>query len=503
MRSNFGIVVAAAACVFRSAATAQRLADSLFDYTFRRAECLSGYARDSHTGAAVFGDLNIDTSAVICKGLGVEAKRGASVSHGIISSLDSSRFVEEINLGDDGWTFEMWVTFANFSDCPSCERRHMAHIGTNDTFEGDSCLPNANFFFLQQNSDMYMAMEGRKVDASCYSIPAASAIDWGVPVHVVFTSTTWVFGRSSTSDDSFLTTRWFFNGVLVRVDDGQRSMVKEWQDGFYLQMLNDAGIDGTIAAKYASPRGTTFLVAMYNWPLNDSQVMQNFNAGLEDSPPVAEDITVTINEDGEIGDHYDTPDFYLQNPTVPVLSLPIIYLQVTDVDQQEGFPGVSAEQDQVFPDVFINSLPRGALFDIDGQVITKVPHYVTFNGGYAVRYRPEKDEFSGASDIYAAFTYAAADGVTGEISIVAGVVDIIVLPKNDPPMSNNVTATVSMGETNIYLNGTDVDSPYGDAIQGSLIARLPTHGVLYQVNYSSTCYSSSSSIFALRAVVST
>lgn len=480
MRSNYGIVVAAAASIFPLAVTAQRLADSLFDYTFRRAECLSGYARDSDTGAAVFGDLKIDTSAVTCKGLGVEAKPGASASHGIISSLDSSRFVEEINVGDDGWTFEIWVAFANFSDCPSCERRHMAHIGTNDTFEGDACLPNANFFFLQQNSDMYVAMEGEKEDRSCYSIPAASAIDWGVPVHIVFTSTTWVFG-SSTSDDSFLTTRWFFNGLLVRVDD-QRSMVKQWQDGFYLQMLNDVGIDGTIAAKYASPGGTTFLVAMYNWPLTDSQVMQNFNAGLEDSPPVAEDITVTINEDGEIGDHYDTPGFYVRNPTVPVLSLPIIYLQVTDVDQQEGFPGFSAEQEQVFPDVFINSLPHGALFDIDGQMITKVPHYVTFSGSYAVRYRPEKDEYSGPSDIYASFTYAAADSVTGEISVAHGVVDIIVLPKNDPPVSNNLTVMVSTGETNIFLNGTDVDSPNGDAIQGALIARLPTHGVLYQVS---------------------
>ena len=199
MHSKFSIAAAAAAAaaaasVSPSAVTAQRLADSLFDYTFRRAECLSGYARDSDTGAAVFGDLIINASAVTCKGLGVEAKPGAGVSHGIVSSLDSSRFVEEISSGDDGWTFEMWVTFANFSDCPSCERRHMAHIGTNGTFEGDACSPNADFFFLQQNSDNYVAIEGEKVDASCYSIPAASAFDWGVPVHVVFTSTTWVFG---------------------------------------------------------------------------------------------------------------------------------------------------------------------------------------------------------------------------------------------------------------------------------------------------------------------
>ena len=486
MHSKFSIAAAAAAAaaaasVSPSAVTAQRLADSLFDYTFRRAECLSGYARDSDTGAAVFGDLIINASAVTCKGLGVEAKPGAGVSHGIVSSLDSSRFVEEISSGDDGWTFEMWVTFANFSDCPSCERRHMAHIGTNGTFEGDACSPNADFFFLQQNSDNYVAIEGEKVDASCYSIPAASAFDWGVPVHVVFTSTTWVFGRSSTADDMFLTTRWFFNGVLVRVND-QRNMVKQWQHGFYLQMMNDAGMDGTMAAQYASPGGTIFLVAMYNWPLNDSQVMQNFNAGLEESPPVAEDVTVTINEDGEIGDHYDTPEFYLQNPTVPVLSLPVIHLQVTDVDQQEGFPGFSAEQQQVRPAVFIDSLPRGTLFDVDGQMITKVPHYVTFNDSYAVRYRPEKDESSGPSDIYTSFTYAAADGVTGEISVVHGVVDIYVLPKNDPPVSRNATATVPTGESRIFLNGTDVDSPDGDTVQGALIARLPAYGVLYQVN---------------------
>lgn len=477
MRIDIGIVVAA---VVAAAGSSQRLAGSLFEYTFRKTECLSGYAKDSDTGAAVFGDLNIDTSAVTCKGLGVEAKPGASVSRPIISSLDSSRFVEGIGSGRDGWSFETWVKFANFSDCPSCQRRHIAHIGANDTFVGDACLTNANLFFLQQNSEKSVAMEGENVDDSCFNIPAESVIDWGVPVHIVFTSTTCVFGRSSTTDDSFLTTRWFFNGLLVRVDY-QKNVAQQWQDGFYLQMLNDARIDGTMTASYASPGGTAFLVAMYNWPLNDSEVMQNFNAGLENSAPVAEDIKVTINEDGEIGGYYDTPGFHQQNHTVSVFSLPIIYLQVTDVDQQEGFPGFDTEEERLLPDVFINSLPRGTLFDVDAQMITKVPHYVTYNDGYPVRYRPEKDESSGPSDIYSSFTYAASDGVTGEISVVDGVVDIHVLPKNDPPMSNNVTAVVSAGETYIFLDGTDVDSPSGDVIQGALVSRLPTRGVLYQV----------------------
>ncbi|CAN0110240.1 unnamed protein product, partial [Ectocarpus sp. 6 AP-2014] len=71
--------------------------------------------------------------------------------------------------------------------------------------------------------------------------------------------------------------------------------------------------------------------------------------------------------------------------------------------------------------------------------------------------------------------------VTGETSVVPGVVEIHVLPKNDPPVPGNVSARIQTGETLLFLSGTDVDSTGGDAIVGFLIVDLPTHGVLYQV----------------------
>lgn len=477
---------AASTSLSEASGTSERVANSSFEYIFRRAECLQGYARDSNN-ANLFGDLRINASSVTCKGLGVEAKPNILVNERVVSALNSSRFVEEIGSGDD-WTFEIWATFQNFSECPTCHSRHVASIGsTNKDLTGEECSTTANLLLMQTNIGQSVAMEESTnlVEKNCNTREARSGIDWGVPVHAVFTSITSGLRTSSTADDVIRTTCWHLNGLLVGCEVAP-NQASQWHGGFYLQILNDAVTvrSPTSTSAYAASEGSIFLVAMYNRPLSDSEVTQNFHAGLENSAPVAEDIVIAINEDGEIGDHYDTPSLYLQDPMVPALNLSVILLRATDIDQQEGFPGFDTGVELVPPNVYIASLPsKGTLHDIDGQAIQNVPHTVVFDDGYPVRYRPDKDESSGLESVYTSFTYIAVDGITGETSVIPGIVDIHVLPKNDPPLPSNTSTAVQTGETLLFLGGTDVDGPDNDNIVGFLIVKQPTHGVLHQVSF--------------------
>lgn len=441
MHLIIGVLLAGGIWRGEASGTSGRVTDYTFEFVFRRAECLRGYARDSNE-AALFGDLLINSSSVTCKGLGVEVKPNSQVGERVVSALNSSRFVKEIDTGGD-WTFEMWATFQNFSDCPLCHNRHMVSIGTrNEDLVQEECSTTSNMLLLQTNFGQSLAMKDSTIlaDKTCNTMDAQSVLDLGFPAHVVFTSATSGFRTSSTSDDSIRTTCWYVNGMKIDCDVTPNKSSK-WHDGFYLQMLNDAVAVRSPNSIYTTSAGSIFLVAMYNRPLSGGEIMRNNIAGLENSPPIAEDIVITINEDGELGDHYEDPALYLQDPMVPALNLSGIRLQATDIDQQEGFPGFDAEEKLLLPEVYIASLPqRGTLYDFDGQRIEEVPHFVVTRGGeYSVRYRPAKDESSGPKNVYTSFTYTAVDAISGETSVVPGIVDIHVLPKNDPPIPSNIS----------------------------------------------------------------
>lgn len=478
------IVLAVLTNLLLPRADTSRVLDSLVEYEFRRVDCLSGYAPDSSNGTALFGDLNINTSSVTCKGLGVEAKSGTLRDQHIISSLNGSLFVDEIQ-SSTGFTFEAWATFENFSHCEQCQRRQMVSIRSTESIGDDLivevCEDTSDLLFYQTNGDHSVGMVLRQ-DDSCFSTQANSTVEWGSPAHIVFTVTE--YGTA----ENLMVTRWYLNGLLLNVIDEvieSSGFSSAWLDEIYLQVLNDAVSVSRSPDTYAQPSGSIFLLAMYDRPLNSSEVAQNYEAGLQNSPPVAEDISAAINEDGEVGDHYDTPEYYLQDPMVPALNLSVISLVVVDLDAEEGFPGFDSEAEFVPSMVAIESLPsRGALFDISGQAIDHVPYNISYDDGYHVRYRPVKDEFSGSSIAYTSFMYSAVDAITGEVCIIPGIVTIYVLAKNDPPVPTNMSEIVTTGQGNtIFLAGTDVDTSDGDTIEGARIVDPPLYGLLYQVSH--------------------
>ena len=156
-----------------------------------------------------------------------------------------------------------------------------------------------------------------------------------------------------------------------------------------LQLLSNAAA----TTDFASPAGRILLFAMYNRTLKESEVLQNFAAGLANTPPVADDITVIMNEDGATQDEYENPAVYMNDPMIPAVDKPIIVLSVTDMDQQFGFPGFDPSTKPALPRVFIDSLScRGTLFDFNGTDMVHAPHPVPCDGcdgDYSVRYRPE------------------------------------------------------------------------------------------------------------------
>lgn len=449
-----------------SAFVTSRVRSPAVEFVFNRAECLAGYAGDTND-LGLFGRLSIDTSKVKCQGLGVTIE-GSSDGPGVISTTNASRFAQEMDKGQ-GWTLETWVILSNFSDCSSCTPRDMASIKTT-TEKGNKCSKASRLRLLQRHPEMSLTMEQGQGDDSCHDSSTASAVDLGRPVHVVFTSER---SDMNTAFNTYMATRWYVDGIGVGAVDHVEHSSWGTHEGAYLQMLSNTGAS-TFDEDYGSSGGSILLFAMYNRTLDESEVFQNFQAGLGNTTPVAEDITVVINEDGATDDEY---------PVVASEDLPMIVLSVTDMDQEVGFPGFDEAREPVPPYVYIDSLPnRGTLYDLNGTAISAVPHQIVYHTNYSVRYRPDKDGFSGLDRRFTWFNYSAVDGVTGHLSAVSGRVDIYVLPRNDPPLPVDMSITVLAGEANtILLDGVDVDSSDGDFIAGAVVQDLPTHGVLYQV----------------------
>ncbi|CAM9198025.1 unnamed protein product, partial [Discosporangium mesarthrocarpum] len=230
---------------------------------------------------------------------------------------------------------------------------------------------------------------------------------------------------------------------------------------------------------------------MYDRPLNLSEVRQNYDSALANSPPVAKDIAVYVNEDGEVGSPSDayTQFYEYDDQAVYAFNMTVICLDVVDADDDENYPTFNPATSSQ-PTVFVSGLPlKGTLADLNGTDIDSVPHTVLYNEhynelvgcGFNVLYRPLEDEYS-EDVVYTSFTYSANDSQTMRTSVVPGVVDIHVIPTNDPPIPENITTEVSSGLNNIiFLNGTDIDSPTGDRITGAAIREEPTQGILYEV----------------------
>ena len=207
-------------------------------------------------------------------------------------------------------------------------------------------------------------------------------------------------------------------------------------------------------------QGEIYKLTLYNDLLTNSQINENYNKKLTNSLPVAWNITVRVQENGEVGSHYSTPAFYLE--PVPTSELCEITLPLFDLDNDQKSPHYSIETPCSL--AVIVSLPtNGILYDANSAVeITQIGYTVSCLSNYRVKYRPSFNKYSGtASTVFDSFTISALDGVTQMASTETGTINIVVDKVYLPPRpKNNLTIVMVYADvpTQIVLQSIDPTS---------------------------------------------
>jgi hypothetical protein len=254
-------------------------------------------------------------------------------------------------------------------------------------------------------------------------------------------------------------------------------------------------------------------VAIYNRSLTASEVAQNYEAKLPDSPPVPISHRATVNEDGMSAAVRKDSSIY--EGGVAVENLDYISLSASDQDEVEGYPNYNATDSVYRPMmVWVATLPtQAALYDytngtsLDSAPVQIPPVYEDLATGmvytqaeaialgsslsaslarsYRMRVRPAKDATSptdGSGNLKPMdnFTFYAVDGVTGVQSTDVATCHLVVSPMNDPPITQNFRVFVAAGVTTIIpFNSSDVDNTL--PFKNAYITKYPTNGVLMPV----------------------
>src|SRR6056297_329866 len=247
--------------------------------------------------------------------------------------------------------------------------------------------------------------------------------------------------------------------------------------------------------------GRLFEWALYNRVLSPEEVAQNYAARVPNSPPIVQDASHVVQENGEVGSHYDTPEFYLS--PVPVDELVSLTLVVLDGDHDPSSPSYNASASPItFPGLCLATLPaNGTLYFMNGTAIhgslpialaVESPrgNGASLNGTFTtqLRFRPGWKEVSWPH-IYTTFEVFAVDGVTGlasntaTISVYVKAVHQIPIAGNGSNHTNN-TSNVSLVAMASRLTAVALEGiAYGGfRIVSARVASLPTHGYLYRVN---------------------
>ena len=254
-------------------------------------------------------------------------------------------------------------------------------------------------------------------------------------------------------------------------------------------------------------------MAIYNRSLTASEVAQNYEAKLPDSPPVPISHRATVNEDGMSAAVRKDSSIY--EGGVAVENLDYISLSASDQDEVEGYPNYNATDSVYRPMmVWVATLPtQAALYDytngtsLDSAPVQIPPVYEDLATGmvytqaeaialgsslsaslarsYRMRVRPAKDATSptdGSGNLKPMdnFTFYAVDGVTGVQSTDVATCHLVVSPMNDPPITQNFRVFVAAGVTTIIpFNSSDVDNTL--PFKNAYITKYPTNGVLMPV----------------------
>lgn len=456
-------------------------------YDFPRAECLGGLVRDIAGEQAFFGNLILNTSSSSCpNGVGIEGSLGSPGWPGAFSVGNNSALLEALQGPETfpGFSVELWLNIGDIA-CVGDDGSHSCVAPIFTIGSSSSALDSTQLCTLNTDMEIIYLVNNRRFEArfkgdyDCegygtrsYALPIAKR---GYPFHFVFTiEVIELLGR----DYSLF--GWYINGTRVQVNlsstQPPATLLAQWHAAYNLQLLDRSR--QAQSAFYTPFAATIYSAALHNETFDSTKALASMAAGLANSVSVVFDTKVNVAEDGEAGNHYEYPEYYLEE--FPAAELQLISLGVHDADNSATS---NPNFDNVFPRVYIDTLPfPGSLVNVTGEDIVSTPFEVVEDGGeFPVRYRPVFNDFSTGDAVYANFSFHANDGATGIRSLENATMSLCVSPKNDPPVAVNLSHVAYAGtkQNVILLQGTDIDA--NDYVQGAAIVETPKRGSLFQV----------------------
>lgn len=469
---------------------AQANAAVLIQYEFSQEECRGGAVKDVTGGDRYFGEMVLDNSTTSClPGIGIERTPESPGSPGA-SSVGNTSFLREELFRDASspgrFSLELWLSIDSMP-CENFCTTPVVTIGERGVSLDDDCQENMGMMITYWTESGDFGARFQSTRSACEKLWSGAmqpTANMGYAFHLVLTA-----DRREYFGDPYAYFEWYINGTRVATDLNKyvppEVMMTLWDPDFNLQILDWSR--QTPSSFYTEGPGIKiFFLAIHNEALERTEVFSRYSARLPTSTPVVRDNTVGVAEDGELGDHYEAPESYLQ--VFPESELQLVPLDVYDSDNDPATPNYD---NNTSPRVFVSTLPfPGTLVNSSGEDIVSAPFEVFGNndGIFAVKYRPILNDFStheagNDSVLYANFSFYAIDEESDTRSHTNATVSIYVFSKNDPPEASNASYDVYAGTRHniISLHGIDMDA-YDD-VHGAAIVEQPARGTLFQVRH--------------------
>lgn len=140
-------------------------------------------------------------------------------------------------------------------------------------------------------------------------------------------------------------------------------------------------------------QGVIYKVALYNDILQPSEIDNIYNKKLPNSMPVVWNVTYTIKEGGEVGDHHNNPEYYRKE--VPFIDLAVLILPIYDFDDDPKSPNYAENARENCKKLEIVSIPkRGTLYDLLNNSRVSNGYMISCTSNYSLKYRPQFKQFS-------------------------------------------------------------------------------------------------------------
>lgn len=270
--------------------------------------------------------------------------------------------------------------------------------------------------------------------------------------------------------------RVYVNGTLVYDRDPFVNYAAQRYDlwdseNFHLGLFADA----TFAQSSDDADGAVHSLRIHSRSLSGEDILVNYAANIANSVPVARDVAVVLNEDGEANAGSSSADAYAKE--LPWTALAVVTLDAYDADDEPRHPNQRDPSVRERPmRVFIDAVDNARLYTVKGLPLYDGDEVPRDAGSYSVLVRPPLNVYGTTVD----FSFVAVDGVTGESSRTATVTaDVVAV--NDPPFldDDHVVDAYAGATTIIALSGSDAED---DEIVSARVVELPSiDACLYRV----------------------